>query len=60
MRESVAAGTIRIAKEDSNTNIADMLTKMSQVHDLRICVREFYFRIIQNHHLSHDVFAGTN
>jgi len=27
VREAVAAGTIRIAKEPSETNIADMLTK---------------------------------
>jgi hypothetical protein len=27
VREAVAAGTIRVAKEDSDTNIADMLTK---------------------------------
>jgi hypothetical protein len=28
VRESVATGTIRIAKKDSHTNIADMLTKI--------------------------------
>jgi len=27
VQEAVASGTIRIAKEDSKTNIADMLTK---------------------------------
>jgi hypothetical protein len=27
-REAVAAGTIRIAKEDSETNLADVFTKL--------------------------------
>ena len=34
-RESIAAGTIRIAKEDGVTNIADILTKLLRGKDLR-------------------------
>ena len=34
-RESIAAGTIRIAKEKSETNLADLLTKMLSGEKLR-------------------------
>jgi hypothetical protein len=38
VREAIAAGTIRIAKEDSSTNIADMLTKpVSAVRLKELC-----------------------
>jgi hypothetical protein len=57
VRESVAAGTIRIAIQILQT----CWPRLYQVHDLKICVQEFCSRIIQNHHLpSYDVFAGTN
>ena len=34
-RESIAAGTIRIAKEDGSTNVADLLTKLLRGSKLR-------------------------
>jgi hypothetical protein len=43
VRESVASGTIRIAKEDSATNIADMLTKIVSGPKLKdLCSRVLY------------------
>jgi hypothetical protein len=43
VREAVAANTIRIAKEDSSTNIADMLTKPLNGPKLKdLCSRVLY------------------
>jgi hypothetical protein len=43
VREAAAAGTIRIAKEDSKTNIADMLTKPLSGPRLKdLCSRVLY------------------
>jgi hypothetical protein len=42
-REAVAAGTIRVTKEDGKTNLADVLTKpMSQVTKEFLCNRFMY------------------
>ncbi len=43
VREAVAANTIRIAKEDQETNIADMLTKpLSGPHLKFLCERVLF------------------
>ena len=39
VREAVAAGTVRIAWEDGNTNLADLLTKNVNRDKLTFCCR---------------------
>ena len=43
VREAVAAGVMWIAKESSDTNIADMFTKLLPSPRLKEFVKKYYF-----------------